>query len=724
MRLPFELDPQIIHHIIYSQAGSIAKAIIELIMNSVDAKASTLALTITEDGFRCADDGCGFANRDDVIRYFGKFGTPHTEGDATYGRFRLGRGQIMAHASTTWESHLWRMSVDTRQMGYNYELDDVEPAKPGCMISGKWYDGLSKSDLAGTLQEVRDLVRYTPLTVLLNDRQISRAPTTEQWDFEDEFAYYRVKPTGALSIYNLGVLVRQDAGHVFGAGGVIVSKQAIGLNVSRTEILRKTCSVWKAIAKRFRTMADELAGRLGDKRHTEERRQQMARALVALDEKFERILSEEPVITMLPGKRHVTMQDFLVTCTRTAITVIERDRDVPKGESIARVGIAQVVHPCTLDRFDCANAAELAETVGLIMAHAQTMDKLSWAIRNKDVLPFAGFAEIKKHFIERMEIVDPAKVLDKETRRSWAALRTCLLHYTYAILRERYTAEPLRERRMRSVLILLGRSNTAEAWTDGKTYIAIDIEQVKRLSGSPIQAVGHIMSLVDHELAHEGDSVDCGHDEAFLHRYHELSLQNAGLRQRYLLRWVQKYTRSLAEEGKRRRGRAVEFERAITRAENERHKRGMPGFDGINDVDGLVDVEPSPTLVGEINARLNASGVNPHEPDWVAVLEEARRAEAQRAAQWREKRVAEAAEHAAWDLKVTAWREEDERKLMRMAELLGVDVAAIDDEAMLFLNGEDVETLKRQWAERLWERVPDGLPESVAAARKRAGLRW
>ena len=28
MRLPFELDPQIIHHIIYSQAGSIGKAII------------------------------------------------------------------------------------------------------------------------------------------------------------------------------------------------------------------------------------------------------------------------------------------------------------------------------------------------------------------------------------------------------------------------------------------------------------------------------------------------------------------------------------------------------------------------------------------------------------------------------------------------------------------------------------------------------------------------
>jgi DNA mismatch repair ATPase MutL len=85
MRLPFELDPQIIHHIIYSQAGSIGKAIIELLMNSVDASAKAVTLTMTKDGFECADDGNGFASREDVLLYFGRFGTPHAEGDATYG---------------------------------------------------------------------------------------------------------------------------------------------------------------------------------------------------------------------------------------------------------------------------------------------------------------------------------------------------------------------------------------------------------------------------------------------------------------------------------------------------------------------------------------------------------------------------------------------------------------------------------------------------------------
>ncbi|WP_162174760.1 hypothetical protein [Pseudomonas fluorescens] len=46
MRLPFELDPQIIHHIICSQAGSIGKALIELLMNSVDARASSVHLSL------------------------------------------------------------------------------------------------------------------------------------------------------------------------------------------------------------------------------------------------------------------------------------------------------------------------------------------------------------------------------------------------------------------------------------------------------------------------------------------------------------------------------------------------------------------------------------------------------------------------------------------------------------------------------------------------------
>ncbi|RMQ18651.1 hypothetical protein ALQ08_04663, partial [Pseudomonas syringae pv. delphinii] len=122
-------------------------------------------MTMTKEGFHCADDGRGFASRNDVLRYFGRFGTPHQEGDATYGRFRLGRGQIMAHAKTRWASNDWQMTVDTRSMGYNYDLDDLEHGAPGCSIEGIWYEPLNDLELMSAVQEIRDLVRYTRISV-------------------------------------------------------------------------------------------------------------------------------------------------------------------------------------------------------------------------------------------------------------------------------------------------------------------------------------------------------------------------------------------------------------------------------------------------------------------------------------------------------------------------------------------------------------------------------
>ncbi|WP_181013392.1 ATP-binding protein, partial [Pseudomonas avellanae] len=356
MLLPFELDPEIIQHIIHSQAGSIGKAIIELVMNSVDADATALRLTMTKEGFHCADDGRGFASRNDVLRYFGRFGTPHQEGDATYGRFRLGRGQIMAHAKTRWASNDWQMTVDTRSMGYNYELDDLEHGAPGCSIEGTWYEPLNDLELMSAVQEIRDLVRYTRISVELNGRLITRDPATEKWDFEDEYAYYRAKEEGAVSIYNQGVLVRHDSSHLWGAGGLIVTKQAIALNVSRSEILRKTCPVWKAIAKVFGPLADKVSGELGGRRKTEARRARSALSLLSGGADVAKIFCHEEVITVLPGKRHITLKDFIDKAFREhkgTYTVVLKGSDIPKGEGIAGQRIIQVLHPQTLDRFGC-----------------------------------------------------------------------------------------------------------------------------------------------------------------------------------------------------------------------------------------------------------------------------------------------------------------------------------------------------------------------------------
>jgi hypothetical protein len=717
--LPFELDPQIIHHIIYSQAGSIGKAIIELLMNSVDASATRVKFTMTKDGFECDDDGNGFASEEDVRRYFGRFGTPHAEGDATYGRFRLGRGQIMAHAKTVWRSTSWMMTVDTREMGYNYELSDLPEKNVGCRITGEWYEKLTDSELMSAIQEVRDLVRYTPIQVDLNGRQITRDPRLETWDREDDFAYYRAKEDGAVSIYNQGVLVRHDPAHIWGAGGLVVSKQAIGLNVSRTEILRKTCPVWKVIAKQFGILADDVASRLGDHRKTEARREKSARALLGGDPKIVELFDKEEVVTILPGKRHITMSTFLRKCRTGRVdgveagkfAVVENAFDVPKGEAIAREGIAVLLHPSTLTRFGCYSAIEFRECVERINQNVQDDVKNNgtqyWASSYLYVPELIDFGTLRDAFSVRTRIVSDTKALDKETRRAWTALKWCLAEYAAQCSGGR-PSYGNRTRGGTRFHIFLGDSNAAEAWTDGKSYIAVDLKVVQRLRSHPLKVIGHIFSLIEHEVAHEGDSLDCGHDEAFYQRFHDIALEFGEDRQRFINLWVRKYTRSLEMEGKPSSGAVWRERFLLERAGSGREKKGLSSIidelpetamaRDIPDVDlGFVELE---------NSRLVDAGMCPAPPDWSAVLNAAREAqlgleaqhltraaELQREAEemreieeeqdrWYQEHMAEMAQQEA--------QEQEASRLVRerLIPVLGQKVVdSLDDDELCFFNG-------------------------------------
>lgn len=708
MLLPFELDPEIIHHIIYSQAGSIGKAVIELLMNAVDAQASVVQLTMSKEGFECSDDGRGFASRDDVLRYFGRFGTPHQEGDATYGRFRLGRGQIMAHAKTHWASNAWSMTVDTRAHGYNYELDELEHRQPGCSIVGTWYESLNDLELMSAIQEIRDLVRYTTIRVELNGRLITRNPANERWDFEDEWAYYRAKAEGPVSIYNQGVLVRHDSSHVWGAGGLIVSKKAIALNVSRSEVLRKTCPVWKAIAREFGKLAEQVSARLGDHRKTEARREKSARALLSGAPDIANIFHGEEVITLLAGKRHVTLYSLLSNAQfkhNNRLTVVEHAHDVPKGEAIAREGIIQVLHPQTLDRFGCHSPADFEEVLERVIANVRDALADSHWLEQRLSAPLpqlVSFATLRKAFQERTLIVNEKDALDKETCRAWVALRWCLQQYIGACLgKKRYTNGRVAYGEQ-ILQVLLGDSNTAEAWTDGESYLAINSSIVKRLRTDALKTVAYIFGLVEHEVAHQGDSLDCGHDSEFYQRYHDISIRMSPERQRYIHMWLQKYTSSMEAEGKRAQGTAWRERYLLGRVDDGRIKRGLSPV--IEDVskDSLVTApvpDQSMALLVTINDGLIQSGLCPQPPDWAQVVEQARLEQVDIAERSRQLRLQRTEEDRRFDEQLAQVIESCKPDVAR---ILGVEIATIDEGALGYLaemlaQGCDDDTVRQSW---------------------------
>ncbi|WP_409160593.1 ATP-binding protein [Pectobacterium sp. B2J-2] len=760
MRYPFELDPQIIHHIIYSQAGSLGKALIELLMNSVDAQASSVLLTVSREGFICVDDGHGFASRDDVVNYFGRFGTPHIEGDATYGRFRLGRGQIMAHARTVWRSLAWQMRVDTRTMGYNYDLDDFNDAVPGCQISGEWYEPLSEVEFMSAVQEIRDLVRYTSVRVELNGRLITRNPATEKWDAEDEFAWYRVRNEGAVSIYNQGVLVRHDPGHVWGVGGLIVSKRAIGLNVSRTEILRKTCPVWKSISKQFGELAAVFASKVGHYRKTESRREHAVKALLAGDDALVTLYRDEEVITLLPGKKHVTLFNFLRNCRRNrpgdyegCFTIANEIDGIPLGEQLARSDIVVVVHPDTLTRFGCNSGDDFIECLSQIHCNLrQHGDQNSWYMRGCFEPAIIDFTTLKEAFVERTQLLREKDVLDAETLRVWRALRWCLCQYA-----RRCTGGGGRwthyTRGGKIFHILLGEATSAEAWTDGESYIAYDIDIVRRLRADPLRTASYLFSLTEHEVAHEGDSMDCGHDEAFYQRFHDISIRMAEERQRYMHAFLMKYTTSMESEGKKAAGKAWQERFLADRVGSGREKRGLPRLPDEKqiglDINAEIPAEPA-SLIQWLNLQLQQHGDVRPEPDWDDIMLRGIISHLQRAQQWAserrwpdweygipdederpdepkreyEREYQEFQEQVNLDM-----HKQDQEERARMLSVLGISPDLLTEDIFYFLYYEtaDDDDLRAAWREKRWEQDTDDelvIPESWKPYMQPDETRW
>jgi len=120
----FKMDPGLLWHVIHSQAGTQGKALLETVMNTIDAKATSMEINLSNEGFVISDDGKGFGSMGEIERFFETFGTPHKDGDATYGKYRMGRGQIFAFSKNKWHSGAFQMSVDIKNKGLEYDLKE------------------------------------------------------------------------------------------------------------------------------------------------------------------------------------------------------------------------------------------------------------------------------------------------------------------------------------------------------------------------------------------------------------------------------------------------------------------------------------------------------------------------------------------------------------------------------------------------------------------------
>lgn len=322
----FRISHNMIHHAIFSQAGSRSKALAELVMNSQDAGASRFELTIDNTGFNAVDNGRGFQNRQEIENWFEELGFSHDselhQEEGRFSRFGLGRAQCMAFASTQWLTNSFVMSVDIKGQGLSYELKERQPTVHGCKVEGQWYEPLSFADLKTTVSELEELIAYIGITVTINGHAVNKRNV--KWDFETDQVFVRRREHGDLQVYNQGVLVRSYPGYQYGAG-LVVSKVPFTLNMARNDILQSTCQVWKEVRTLLKDDAIKRTQR--KKRLNDNERALLIDQVRSLELKLDEV-ADCPLLEDVTGRRwrvsKLSMQPYTVHTKNISKVAAER----------------------------------------------------------------------------------------------------------------------------------------------------------------------------------------------------------------------------------------------------------------------------------------------------------------------------------------------------------------------------------------------------------------
>ena len=280
------------------QSGDIEKAVLEAVMNSVDADASNIEISISEDEIIISDDGDGF-NYDEVSTVFEKLG--HDDGrpeDKEFGKFRIGRGQMFNYGVNIWHtqnvlivvdihgeetrlSRDWFAGVDASEHGdldgdevvlesgdVSFWVTEIDDHEDGTYISIQLYDELD--DVQHVVNSVENLVEYIPwlhdIGISLNEERIYSEPVEP---IETDTAYHTFGSDSfytRLSIYNKGAYVKRESDDP--VGGSLITKDEISLTMSRQEVAEDDTVLELAMKEREHLLLERLINR--DERKTKE----------------------------------------------------------------------------------------------------------------------------------------------------------------------------------------------------------------------------------------------------------------------------------------------------------------------------------------------------------------------------------------------------------------------------------------------------------------------
>ena len=506
----FRMHDKLLLDVIKKQAGSIQKAVLEGVMNSIEAGASKVDVSVEPTQIRVIDDGRGFQSREKIELFFETFGQPHTESEnKRWAQFRMGRGQLFAFGKNEWRTGPYMMRVDINQrLGYELQANP-QPVK-GCIITINLYEPLNDREIYSVVKEVGAFVKFVSIPVLVNGRQVNTPPEQRSWGPEtNDDAYISLTDGNDLLVYNLGVLVCRLPKYRFGVAGTIVTKKRIEVNFARNEVI-KSCPVWK----RIQTAIDQSdpVTRIRRKR------------VLTDDERvsvIERICSGEirpydartlPLFVDVSGHG---WSPSSITRAKFATWSYASVGDL-RGDKLIQSGTCLVLDENVLRNFD-------VHPLWSIFEH-RWADGYSLLWSPLRFVPF-GIAVQKLRDIHLILPKDKLRPSERAWQRVIDFMSGQIGHLSDRVSPgHRELIRALGNRRE----IYIGVSDTAEAWTDGQSLVVFNRQF---LADQPLQKfqrpmIGSLIAVgqtLIHELCHDGDSTTQVHSPEFYKNFHALS---------------------------------------------------------------------------------------------------------------------------------------------------------------------------------------------------------
>ena len=495
----FQMHPKLLVDVIKRQAGSIQKAILEGVMNAIEADASKVNVDVTTNKVVIDDDGKGFRSMKEIEQFFETFGQPHDKSEnKVWAQFRMGRGQMFAFGMNLWRTGNFEMLVDINAMVENnsnisYELNEVKKNHKGCHIEIDLYEPLSDKEVNACRRELEKFVAYVSCPVMINGVQVNCDPSTVKWDNDStDDAYIKLSPSEfkGLAIYNLGVLVCEIDQRVVGVGGTVVSKKRLDVNFARNDIIRSD-PTWK----RIKEAVEKASGleKVKNKRVLSfaEREAMITRFLDGEDINIHKMR----LIIDTNGKA------YSLAMTRKFNRFTLGRRNDRRCDKVMQQGIALCVDVENAELFSPRNPKDMFKVIAEAGGYCQG-------------LSFIPYKQAVKGINNNHTLIPPSNWRLED--RLWADFIEQIIY-----LRGNWRD------RSKNRKVVIGESDVASAWTDGCSYVAFNRRILPKFrrdkSTVDLCSVAHVADLLAHEYCHvnEGSESDHNHDEEFYKRFHD-----------------------------------------------------------------------------------------------------------------------------------------------------------------------------------------------------------